>query len=56
MDPEAHEEVPTDTGIPQASPVPWQFGCAIWIGAFAVVLWAMMRMFGPRPIAVDPPE
>ncbi len=58
MDPTRTEqpEPPSDA----ASPMPLAFTCAVWVPTFAVVLWFMLRLFGPRPLAVvddeDPPR
>jgi len=30
--------------------------CALWIPAFAVVLYFMMRLFGPRAYEPEPPH
>lgn len=40
----------TGTEQPDEAPpeIPWLFGCAIWVPTFAVILWVMLRLFGPR--------
>ncbi|MEQ1565930.1 MAG: hypothetical protein ABMA64_09860 [Myxococcota bacterium] len=30
----------------EASPPPFGFTAVLWVGAFSVVLWVMMRWFG----------
>ena len=37
----------------QPPDVPLLFSCALWVPAFAVVLWFMLRLFGPRPIVPE---
>ena len=52
MEDTAIVEVPPDP-VPEASPMPWVFTCAVWVPTFAVVLWIMLRLFGPR---AEPPR
>jgi len=55
LDPVATTEAPAEEpAVPEASPVPWMFGCALWIPAFAAILYVMLRTFGPRPDLSEP--
>ncbi|MBW1876721.1 MAG: hypothetical protein JRJ84_00010 [Deltaproteobacteria bacterium] len=50
MDPVATTEVPGENpAVPEAPQVPWLFGCALWVPAFAAILYVVLRGFGPRP-------
>lgn len=42
------EVVSSDPGVDLATDPPWMFTLALWIPAFAVVLWFMLRLFGGR--------
>jgi hypothetical protein len=56
VDPDTHEaaltEAPADD-VP-AVELPLAFRCAIWVPVFSVLLFFMLRIFGPRPIVVPP--
>jgi hypothetical protein len=56
VDPVEATEVPVDTDVPETSTVPWMFGCALWVPAFAAILYVMLRAFGPRPDLPEPEE
>lgn len=55
MDP-APTQTSTGAPPPAAGPIPVALYCALWIPAFAVVLYFMMRLFGPRAYEPEPPH
>jgi len=57
VDPAATTEAPADVPpTAEAPPVPWLFGCALWVPAFAAILYVMLRAFGSRPLSEPEPE
>jgi len=56
MDPTA-TTAPAPEPVVEPPPVPMLFTCAIWAPTFAVVLWFMLRLYGPRGVVkVDEDE